>query len=134
MIFLELFLELFLETISKRRQHQKKIVSYATTTRRPSVNAVEFIPIQNPKRNNALSYSATVRGSEHVYGSNDFPLPPSQSRKVNFSDLHVQFAAIPNIGRTMELFGELVTKLQSTEAHNERLVIMMQYCCPQNAA
>lgn len=122
--------------IQRRRQIQNRNVSRSTTVRWPSAGAAvaETNFIHSNPQNNASSYSATVRGTQNASGSAEFPSLPSQSQQFNFADLHAQFASIPNIGQTMNVFGEMIAKLQNTEVESERLLILMQYCCPQNAA
>jgi hypothetical protein len=126
----------YAEGIQKHRRIQQKPVSRSNTVRWPSANAAASNSQNfhsNPE-NNASSYSNIVSGTQNAGFSNDSISQPSQSRKSNFSDLHAQFASIPNIGRTMDLFAEMIAKLKNTEVHSERLLIMMQYCCPQNAS
>lgn len=49
-----------------------------------------------------------------------------------FANDQKEFAEIPEIGKTLELFGKLVNELKSTSDHGARLAIMMQYCSPYN--
>ena len=51
-----------------------------------------------------------------------------------FSKDQKDFSEIPEIGKTLELFGKLVNELKSTLDHGARLAIMMQYCCPNNVS
>ena len=122
----------YAEYNQKRHQSQRKFVSQSTTVRWPSANATDFFPNIAPKTS-PLSYSNIVSGSLNAKGSVNSPPQNNQSSNLNFNDQFANFASIPNIGRTMELFAEMTAKLRATEAHHERLQILTQYCCPQNA-
>ena len=51
---------------------------------------------------------------------------------LKFFNLQEEFQSIANIAETMKLFKELILKLKSSNNHNARLSILMQYCTPQN--
>lgn len=62
------------------------------------------------------------------------PFLQSQSRQPNFSDLSAigaRFAAIPNIGQTINLFNQLVAKLEATNSQISQVQILMEFYCPQ---
>lgn len=115
-------------TTNKRRQ-VPVTVSSASTACQPSAGTADSQIFQIPQ-NNASSYSAIVRNSLNASGSSQnspsFPL----SSDSNPLDSLAKFAAIPGIGRTMELFAEMTAKLSSTTHDYERLLILAQYCSP----
>ena len=120
----------YAEYNQKRHQSQRIFVSQSTTVCWLSANATDFFPNKAPKTS-LLSYSNIISGSLNTKGSANSPLQNTQLRNLNFNDQFANFASIPNISRTMELFAELTLKLRATEAHHERLQILTQSCCPQ---
>jgi hypothetical protein len=123
----------YTENIQKRRKSQRNPVSQSTTVRWPSANASEFISIKAPTKT-ALSYSATVSGSQNASGSGNVSFQASQSPNLSYAEALKDFSTIPNIGRTMNPFAEMSAKLRATESDHERLTILVHYCSPQNAA
>lgn len=122
------------ESTERRRQPRRhpvsKPVSESTSVRwaSPGVSAPSS---QTQQQSKFPSYANIVRGSRNVSGSSG---SQSQTRQPNFSDLSAigaRFAAIPNIGETINLFHELVAKLEATNSQTAQVQILMQFYCPQ---
>lgn len=61
----------------------------------------------------------------------NFPKVLRDNSNSNFANLQSAFLSIPEIGHTLELFGELTRELANCMDHGQRLSIMMRYCTPR---
>lgn len=85
----------------------------------------------NPHNRASRSYANIVSGSQNVINSDSIP---TFSRAANYADAFANFASIPDIARTMELFNEMNAKLRATNDHFARIAILADYCTPRNGS
>lgn len=83
----------------------------------------------NPNSRAFRSYANTVSGPPNLIDSDSTPTP---SRSSNFASAFADFASIPDIARTMELFNEMNAKIRATKDHYARIAILAEYCTPRN--
>jgi hypothetical protein len=76
----------------------------------------------NTSMNHQQSYAGVVSRSLH---GND-----CDTRDSNLFDLSSRFNKIPNIGRTLSKFAELIEKLETSD-ESQHLLLIMSYCTPQ---
>lgn len=82
------------------------------------INQENFPEISNNNAINNENYKKNIENNNFTFNQ--------------FTKDQNEFSKIPEIGKTMQLFGKLVNELKSTSDHGARLAIMMQYCSPNN--
>lgn len=113
--------------IPTHQQPNHHTVSYAATVSQASPGGTTSN--LNPHSRAFRSYANAVSGSPNEIDSSS-----SQSRPQNFASAFADFASIPDIARTMELFNEMNGKIRATNDHYARIAILAEYCTPRNGS
>jgi hypothetical protein len=120
----------------RRRQPAPTSVSKPATVRQalpfetaPNVNKFPSLA-QRISQIQTASYANTVSKAPNDSAA-DESSSCSQSRKLNLGNLHEQFAAIPEIDKTMEIFSKLIADLSATTDHYARIRLLMPITHPQ---
>ena len=117
------------ERILQRKQHTR---NHKQSTKNappitPNLSPHGRIQNLNFRPRNQNTYAGIVSKS---LNESDCDLNLDSNNNLNFFDLNNQFNAIPNIGKTLKKFSELILKLNTSD-ESQHLSILLGYCNPQ---